>query len=692
MRFVTLVFVLVSLLPAQAAAGKLYAREKGRASPIYNLLQTGVATTVRIDDRLATTHVDERFLNDTPHELEGFYVFELPDGAVVDGLWMWVDGTRQTFTVRRKEEAEQVYDSLREAGIGDPAILSTLGANRFQLRLYPLRPGVERRIEIEYFQLLPVARDGRIRYAYPMNMSGYQSAPVAQLRVTVTLRSQAEITSLQTNFDGSPAAVDRTVHGPTHREITLGAEDILVEDDFVLTWTLDGWSDRLFVLTHTDTAAADSSVFLTWFPDTVDNGGEMAADVVFAIDASGSMTGLRAEVTKDAVTRVLPLLSPRDRVHILLFNGECEHFPSDSGMSFLTPESAFACRTFLDEQYRPRGITDFSVAFEALHTLALRPEALLRCILVTDGLANRGDLQTAELLGHLIQQQRSVVLTPVAVYSDRIDVLSDLADITGSQLCALQQGKDIDDALGRVTHTFDAHAVSDISLSFPIGTSDVVPGITSVGNLEQSWAAGRFTPPVEGDAVLRYRLFGIAEGREVRRPVSLRGDSSSPVQIARWWASRQIDQLCARLIDLEDSTEVREQVIALSEKYNVLSPFTAFIVYHEVDGGGTTVAATLPGSETLRLAQNYPNPFNPTTTITFTVPAERSGEGIVRIRIYDGNGRLVRVLTERRYAPGTYSVTWDGTGDAVNILPSGNYYCVLTWGSQRRVITMSLIK
>lgn len=693
MRIFAAAFLLITLLPVQAHAGRLYAREKGTASPIYNLLQTAVQTTVRIDDRLAATHVDERFLNDTQYELEGFYVFELPDGAVVDGLWMWVDGERQTFIVKRKEEAEQVYDSLREAGIGDPAILSTLGANRFQLRLYPLRPGSERRIEISYFQLLPVARDGSVRYAYPMNMSGYQSAPVAQLSVMLAVRAQGEIRSLQTSFDDRPTAIRRQDHGPSHQEIVLDAEDIQVEDDFVVTWSIDGWSDGLFVRTHADIAAPDSSVFLAWFPDTVENGRDMATDVVLAMDASGSMTGLRADVAREAFVRILPLLTPRDRLHVLLFNGAQTHFPSDSGMCFLTPENAAAGLAFLDAHYHPRGVTDFGAALDALQNLALRPEALLRCIFITDGLANRGGRGTVELLSHLALHQRSTVFTPVAVYSDRVEVLADLADITGSSLAQLQQGKDVSAVLGRITHSFAAHAVSDISLSFPPGTADAVPGGASLGILPETWAAGRFTPPVEGEAILRYRLFGVAEQREIRRPVRLHADSSSPVQIARFWASRRIEQLCARLIDLEDSTAIREEVVALSEKYNVLSPFTAFIVYHEIEtGGGTTATGTVGEALTLRLAQNYPNPFNPSTTITFTVPSGEGGNGILRIRIYDSAGRLVRVLAEQHFPPGTHAVTWDGTDAAENLLPSGNYYCVLTLGTQKRVITMSFIK
>jgi uncharacterized protein (UPF0218 family) len=42
------------------------------------------------------------------------------------------------------------------------------------------------------------------------------------------------------------------------------------------------------------------------------------------------------------------------------------------------------------------------------------------------------------------------------------------------------------------------------------------------------------------------------------------------------------------------------------------------------------------------LLQNYPNPFNPTTTIVYELPKA----GIVDVKVYDINGRLVRSVLE----------------------------------------------
>ena len=96
---------------------------------------------------------------------------------------------------------------------------------------------------------------------------------------------------------------------------------------------------------------------------------------------------------------------------------------------------------------------------------------------------------------------------------------------------------------------------------------------------------------------------------------------------------------------------------------------------------------TLPAlSATLR--QNVPNPFNPETTIRFVVPSENH----VSITVYGAHGEKVRTLVERRYAPGEWAATWDGTDDAGRRVASGVYYYRMRIGSLEQSKKMVLIK
>ncbi len=70
------------------------------------------------------------------------------------------------------------------------------------------------------------------------------------------------------------------------------------------------------------------------------------------------------------------------------------------------------------------------------------------------------------------------------------------------------------------------------------------------------------------------------------------------------------------------------------------------------------------------LAQNYPNPFNPTTKITFTL----ADAEIVTITIYDIlGGEVDKLVNNKEFDKGKWSVIWEGKNRQGNLLPSGIY-------------------
>lgn len=63
-----------------------------------------------------------------------------------------------------------------------------------------------------------------------------------------------------------------------------------------------------------------------------------------------------------------------------------------------------------------------------------------------------------------------------------------------------------------------------------------------------------------------------------------------------------------------------------------------------------------------RLVSNYPNPFGSTTNITF-----RTAGGHNLVQVMDMLGRVVAVLVDGQYLPGTYTVTFDSGGMAPGV-------------------------
>ncbi|MBI5464697.1 MAG: T9SS type A sorting domain-containing protein [Ignavibacteriales bacterium] len=76
---------------------------------------------------------------------------------------------------------------------------------------------------------------------------------------------------------------------------------------------------------------------------------------------------------------------------------------------------------------------------------------------------------------------------------------------------------------------------------------------------------------------------------------------------------------------------------------------------------GSVAVVTVPTEYTL--SQNYPNPFNPATTISFALPQA----GYAKLDILNALGQLVTTLIDHKLEAGTYTFTWDASGQASGV-------------------------
>jgi hypothetical protein len=159
--------------------------------------------------------------------------------------------------------------------------------------------------------------------------------------------------------------------------------------------------------------------------------------------------------------------------------------------------------------------------------------------------------------------------------------------------------------------------------------------------------------------------------------------------IPRLWAKAKIDYLLNEIAIYGELKELVDQVIELSLKFQILTPYTAF--YSDPNTGVDDQKESLP--EDFVLHQNYPNPFNPTTTIKFKLPHD----GFVSIKIYDLTGRLVRTLMNEQKVAGIHSIQWNGTDDVGQKVAAGVYlYQIEFTNADGEIMTltkkMSLVK
>lgn len=83
-----------------------------------------------------------------------------------------------------------------------------------------------------------------------------------------------------------------------------------------------------------------------------------------------------------------------------------------------------------------------------------------------------------------------------------------------------------------------------------------------------------------------------------------------------------------------------------------------------------------------------PNPFNPETAVSFTL----RNAGLVTVRIYSLEGRLVKTLMSEYASAGSHEVRWNGTDNGGRSVPSGMYFVKTESGADKSVVKLSLLK
>jgi len=106
--------------------------------------------------------------------------------------------------------------------------------------------------------------------------------------------------------------------------------------------------------------------------------------------------------------------------------------------------------------------------------------------------------------------------------------------------------------------------------------------------------------------------------------------------------------------------------------------------------GWTDIIIGVNGSENItgipqeyNLLQNYPNPFNTSTTIEYTLPEEK----FVVLKVFDVNGRLIKIPVEQKQLAGKYKINFDAS-----VLSSGMYFYQLKAGNFEQKRKFVLLK
>lgn len=126
-----------------------------------------VAIDVRMHGFIARTRIDLRFHNPNARVMEGEFVFPLGPGQTVSGYALEVDGAMREGVVVPRETARVAFEETSRRQI-DPGLVELTRGNVFRTRLYPIPARGDKRIALEFEQVMDDA-GSHWRYVLPLH-------------------------------------------------------------------------------------------------------------------------------------------------------------------------------------------------------------------------------------------------------------------------------------------------------------------------------------------------------------------------------------------------------------------------------------------------------------------------------------------------------------------------------------------
>ena len=235
---------------------------------------------------------------------------------------MWVNGEEQRGELVEAEQARKIYTDI-VSRTKDPGLLEYMGTDVLKLRIFPVLPKSDQKVKISYTSVAD-ADNGVVEYRYPFKTDGKAVSTLEKFAMKVKLRSQHSIQNIY-----SPSHSITTQRSGDHDAI-VGFEknEAVLDKDFQLFYQHNNRDVGLTTLVHRPAASQPGYFGLLVSPRAdLSKSQQVARDMIFVLDTSGSMRGKRLDQAQNALKYCLNNLEANDRFNMIRIRDGHQHLP-----------------------------------------------------------------------------------------------------------------------------------------------------------------------------------------------------------------------------------------------------------------------------------------------------------------------------------------------------------------------------
>jgi len=523
---------------------------------------------VEITDQVATTFVDQVFINEAPFQIEGTYIFPLSEGVSVSEFAMFVDGERLEAEMLDSEKARKIYEDIVRRR-NDPALLEYMGGGMFRARVFPIPAKGEKRIQLEYSEILK-ADAGLVKYQYPLNTEKFSHRPLEKVSVSVNLHSTSPL---------------KAIYSPSHQvvvnrndehdaEIKYVDENIKPDRDFLLYYTVSLDDFGLNLLTHR-IGNEDGFYLLMLAPKPQVDESEVAdKNIVFVFDTSGSMRGEKIEQAKEALKFGINTLNAGDYFNIIDFSTEARKFedkPVAAGV-----ENVQAALKYADALDATGGTNINEALLEGLKQF----EDTAMIVFLTDGQPTVGITNNNEITQNVkMSNAQSTRLFVFGVgYNVNTHLLDRLATENSGVSEYVRPEENIEVKVSAFFSKISNPVLSKLKLNMgSVVTSDVYPKqLPDLFAGMQLIQLGRYQNSGNTAVTLTGEING--QTQQFIYDGAFAQENAENEFLPRLWATRKVGYLLDQIRLNGENQELVDEVVRLGKLYGIITPYTSFLI------------------------------------------------------------------------------------------------------------------
>lgn len=558
--------------------------------PPRNIIKTAFPLEVKyhrvnadLNDQSAVTYIDQEFYNPTGAMLEGFYVFPVPENAVIKKFTMFINGTETEAELLDAKKATQIYEDIVRKSL-DPALLEYQGRGIFKVRIFPIEPGSTKRVKISYTQILE-KDNGTMEYVYPLNTEKFSAKPLNNVSINVNLESSDSLK----NIYCTSHETDIVRKNDNHAVVSWEQKNIKPDTDFNLYYSTDKSGIGLSVLAYKE-KGNDGYFFLSASPGIDSQDSAISEkDITFVLDVSGSMAGEKLEQAKKALQFCVNNLNRGDRFQLIRFSTEAEALFNEPAKT--DKANLRKAKNFISDMKAVGG-----THIEEALSLALsvkyssRPHMI---IFITDGRPTIGETDEDKLVKKIRNANNSNIriFTFGIGYDINTHLLDKITKETRAYRYYISPKEDIEVKISNFYTKVQSPVLTDIKLTF---TGNIRASKTYPRELPDIFAGssvtilGSYSGSGDVKVILEGRLRDKIQKYEYK--INFPAENTRNDFVPYLWAARHIGYLLDQIRLNGEDKELVEAATEAARKYGIVTPYTSYLILEDerkrVSGGG----------------------------------------------------------------------------------------------------------